>query len=461
MRTSLLARSAVVHYDGAAIGAFLTVNPASDPNQSNPAGAAILRKIGFLPLLAVFYSYCASGPFGYEEIYSLSGPGIAILFLALAAAELNGILPVQGGFYRWVRAAFGDFWGFQAGWWNWAGTFLLNSLYGVLIVDYLANYVPALAGFWKWPVASLFLCGLAYLNVRGIQAAGWVATAMQALILVPVVWMCGAALFHWRFNPMLPLAPPGKPFGAVFGAGLALAMWNYAGFEQLSTIAGEMEGGQKTFLRALAWNSVLVTLTYLVPGTLALAALGNWSAWKTGYMVEAARQVGGPVLGALMLAASIIGTASLSNSTILCTTRLPAAMAEDGYLPRWLAKIDPRYGTPARAIAISAVVYCALARASLVQLVDIYIWTRIATTLLTLLAAFRLRRKMPDAARSFRIPGGTPGLAYIVIFPALLCAVKVYYSGEFVFRWAPWLMLSGPVMYVLLRFGFGLRADRD
>ena len=244
---------------------------------------------------------------------------MAILFLAfvplfwsvpvsLAASELNGLLPVQGGFYRWVRAAFGDFWGFQAGWWNWAGTFLLNSLYGVLLVDYLSNYIPGLTGIWKWALACVFLCGFAYLNARGIQAAGWTATVMQVLILIPVLWMCLAALLHWKFNPMLPLVPPGKPLGTVFGAGLALAMWNYAGFEQLSCVSGEIEGGSKTFLRALVWNTPLVTLTYLLPGTLALAALGNWHEWKTGYIVEAAGQIGGPSLRALMLLASILGT---------------------------------------------------------------------------------------------------------------------------------------------------------
>ena len=95
---------------------------------SSPA----LRQIGFLPLLAIFYGYTAGGPFGYEEIFRSSGPGMALMFLAfvplfwsipisLAAAELNSILPVQGGFYRWSRAAFGDFWGFQCGWWNWSG----------------------------------------------------------------------------------------------------------------------------------------------------------------------------------------------------------------------------------------------------------------------------------------------------------------------------------------------------
>jgi amino acid transporter len=442
-------------------------SPSSSSAPASPSTAS-LRKIGFLPLLAVFYGYCAGGPFGYEDIYSLSGPGVAILFLAfvplfwsvpvsLAAAELNGLLPVQGGFYRWVRAAFGDFWGFQAGWWNWTGTFLLNSLYGVLIVDYLANYFPALAGFWKWPLACFFLCAFAFLNTRGIQAAGWAATVMQILILLPVTWMCIIALLHWKFNPMLPLVPPGKPFGTVFGAGLALAMWNYAGFEQLSSVGGEIAGGSKTFLRALVWNTPLVTLTYLLPGTLALAALGNWSEWKTGFIVEAAGQIGGPAMRALMLLASILGTAALSNSTILFTTRIPQAMAEDGYLPQWLAKIDPRYGTPVRAIAVSTLVYCVLARASVVQLVDIYIWARIATTLLMLLAVWQLRRKMPGAQRAFQIPGGSLGILYIVAFPAALCAVKVYYSGAFVFRWAPWLMISGPVAYFVLRYGFGLR----
>ncbi len=94
-----------------------------------------MRQIGFLPLLAIFYGYTAGGPFGYEEIFSGSGPGMALLFLtfvpffwsipiSFASAEMNGILPVQGGFYRWSRAAFGDFWGFQCGWWNWSGTFL-------------------------------------------------------------------------------------------------------------------------------------------------------------------------------------------------------------------------------------------------------------------------------------------------------------------------------------------------
>jgi amino acid transporter len=443
----------------------------SHSSSSSPTAspsATSLRKLGFLPLLAVFYGYCASGPFGYEDIYSLCGPGVAILFLAfvplfwsvpvsLAASELNGLLPVQGGFYRWVRAAFGDFWGFQAGWWNWAGTFLLNSLYGVLLVDYLSNYIPGLTGIWKWALACVFLCGFAYLNARGIQAAGWTATVMQVLILIPVLWMCLAALLHWKFNPMLPLVPPGRPLGTVFGAGLALAMWNYAGFEQLSCVSGEIEGGSKTFLRALVWNTPLVTLTYLLPGTLALAALGNWHEWKTGYIVESAGQIGGPFLRALMLLASILGTAALSNCTILFTTRIPQTMAEDGYLPQWLSKIDPRYGTPVRAIAVSTVVYCVLAGASVVQLVDIYIWARIATTLLMLFAVWRLRRKMPGARRPFQVPGGSLGMLYIIVFPFLLCAVKVYYSGAFVFRWAPWLILSGPIAYAMLRYGFGMR----
>lgn len=439
----------------------MSTSPQVKSASAGPSSAQ-MRQIGFLPLLALFYGYTAGGPFGYEEIFQGSGPGMSLIFLtfvpflwsipiSLAAAEMNSILPVQGGFYRWVRVAFGDFWGFQCGWWNWTGTFLLNSVYGVLLMDYLHDYIPGLTGKWEWAGAALVLCLLGYMNVRGVQVAGGLAVALQVAVLIPVAWLCIAALFHWHYNPVLPLVPPGRPLGSVLGKGLALAMWNYAGYEQLSSIVGEIKDAQKTFVRVLAWNTPLNILTFTVPATLALAALGNWQDWKTGYIVTASRLIGGTALGVAMLVASIIGTAALSNSTILYTTRIPATMAEDGYLPAWLGKIDPRYGTPARAIVVSTVIYCLLAGTKVVDLVSIYIWTRIATSMLTLLAAWKLRQTMPDAPRSFRIPGGSLGLAAAIILPGILCAVKIYYSEPFVFRYAPWLLAAGPVAYVVLR----------
>ena len=220
---------------------------------------------------------------------------------------------------------------------------------------------------------------------------------------------------------------------------------------------GEVKDSQKTFVRVLIWNTPMNILTYTLPATLALAVLGNWQQWQTGYIVTASALIGGHLLGAAMLMAALIGTASLSNSTILYTTRIPATMAEDGYLPKWLGELHPRYGTPARAIAVSMVVYCLLAGANVVDLVAIYIWTRIATSLLTLLAAWGLRRKMPDAPRSFRIPGGTFGLAAAIILPAILCSVKIYYSEPFVFKYSPLLLAGGPVAYFILRKTFRLR----
>jgi amino acid transporter len=433
-----------------------------------PTGGSRLRQIGFLPLLAIFYGYTAGGPFGYENIFRDSGPGMALVFLAfvpffwsipisLASAELNSILPVQGGFYRWTRAAFGDFWGFQCGWWNWAGTFLLNSLYGVLVMDYLSIYFPSINGYTKWAGACLVLILLAALNARGIQIAGWLSVALLIAVLIPVTWLCVVSLFHIKFNPVVPFVPPGAPFRSVFGRGLALAMWNYAGYEQLSSSTGEMKNPQKTFVRILIWNTPMNILTYILPTTLALAVLGNWSEWKTDYIVTASRLIGGPALGAAMLIAAMIGTLSLSNSTILYTTRVPATMAEDGYLPAWLGKIHPRYGTPVRAIAVSTIVYCVLARFDVEDLVNIYIWTRIATTLLTLFAAWQMRRKAPNAPRSFRIPGGSLGLAYILIFPAILCALKVAQSEDYVWKYAPWLLATGPAAYLILRYAFKLK----
>ena len=58
---------------------------------------------------------------------------------------------------------------------------------------------------------------------------------------------------------------------------------------------------------------------------------------------------------------------------------------------------------------------------------------------------------MPGAARSFRIPGGTLGLIYVVVFPTLLCAVGIYYSDPVAWKYSPWMLLAGPLAYLVAR----------
>ena len=115
------------------------------------------KKAGLFYFVFVMYSYTTGGPFGIEGVVASSGPGMALIYdltlpfmwcipMSLVAAELTTAMPVEGGFYRWVRVAFGDFWGFLAGWWNWCAAFLLCSAYAVLFADYLGFYIPLSQG---------------------------------------------------------------------------------------------------------------------------------------------------------------------------------------------------------------------------------------------------------------------------------------------------------------------------
>src|SRR5256884_8353328 len=184
---------------------------------------AQLRQIGFLPLLALFYGYTAGGPFGYEEIFQGSGPGMSLVFLtfvpflwsipiSFAAAEMNSILPVQGGFYRWVRAAFGDFWGFQCGWWNWTGTFFMWASYGVVLADYVAQVTPVHSRLVHWAIAVIFLVLVAGLNILGIRVVGKLTLVLLLLQMLPVAAFVYLGFSHAHFNPFHPWMPPDRPW---------------------------------------------------------------------------------------------------------------------------------------------------------------------------------------------------------------------------------------------------------
>lgn len=414
------------------------------------------------------YSYTTAGPFGLEDQVGTSGPGMTLLYqllipffwcipVSLVSAELTTAMPVDGGFYRWTRAAFGDFWGFLAGWWNWCASFLLAAVYAVLFTDYLAAYFPQLVGWRHYVVALAVIALITYINVRGIRVVGSVATVMELSILLVVLVMCVMSVRLWHLNPFLPVVPPHKSVFEVFGVGFTLGLWLYAGYEQVSSVAGEVENPQRSYPRALAWVVPLSMATYLLPTACSLAAVGNWQQWHTGYFADLARMIGGARLEFVITLSAAVMSLSILNSTMLTTTRMPSTMAEDGYLPPLLARLHPRFGTPWIAIVVSATVYCLLAWHSVLQLLSVYIWLRIATTVLTALSAWRLRRTRPDMPRAFRIPWGGKGLAYAVIAPLVISAIAIIVpafshapADRFALKWGPPALILGPLAYLFL-----------
>ena len=141
--------------------------------------SSALRKAGLFYLVFVMFSYTTGGPFGLEDMVTTSGPGMTLIYLlvlpffwcipvSLVSAELTTAMPVEGGFYRWTRAAFGDFWGFLAGWWNWTASFLLGGAYAVLFTDYLVYYFPKMTWWEHYLVSVALIAILTWINVRGI-----------------------------------------------------------------------------------------------------------------------------------------------------------------------------------------------------------------------------------------------------------------------------------------------------
>ncbi len=423
---------------------------------------SVIHKAGLFYFVWVMFSYCTGGPFGLEDMVTTSGPGMTLIYLvvipffwsipvSLVSAELTTAMPVEGGFYRWSRAAFGNFWGFLAGWWNWCASFLLGAVYAVNFSDYLGFYFPQVTG-WKHTIVSLLVVALiTWINVRGIEAVGKFATALELFILFPVLVLVVMGLSKWHHSPFVPVTPPHQPLFSVFGVGLALGLWLYSGYEQCSTVAEEVENPRRSYPLALAIVVPMSIAVYFLPTLASLAALGNWQSWHTRYFSDAAQLIGGPWLGSWMTLAAMVTNLSLLNATVLTSTRMPFAMAQDGYLPSVLTGKHRRYGTPWIAIIASGAIYGLLAVHSLVQLITIYNWLRVATTVLTVLAAWQLRRKRPDLPRSFVIPGGWVGLIAAVVAVILMSAVALLGSDRYGLRWGPVALAAGPLVYWVLK----------
>jgi amino acid transporter len=270
--------------------------------------------------------------------------------------------------------------------------------------------------------------------------------------------MVGIGTARWIQHPApiwQPFSPPGHPVSHTFSMGLYVVLWNYLGWEGLSTINGEVERPSQTFPRALRFAVPLVTLAYLLPVAAGLVGMPDWRKWGESSLPQVAAAVGGAGLGLWVAVTGLVSSAGLYSANLLANSRLPFVMAGDGCLPQALTRTHPKFGTPWAAILLSAAIYSVFTLNAFSSLVVVDVILYSAVLLLELAALVVLRVKRPGMPRPFRVPGGWPGLALVVTSPVALLALAIvsraHEEGFRALALSLAALATGPVLYPVLR----------
>jgi amino acid transporter len=348
---------------------------------------------------------------------------------ALLIGELASMLPVEGGYYQWVKRAFGRFWGFWNGWLSWGYSLMDMAIYPVLLIQYLRFFAPRLTGLGAWLVALALIWGATWLNLCGTRVVGTASRWFAATVLAPFGVLAAVALFRWltagRAVPfsLTPFHAAGTSFAGALGIGVSQSIWNYSGWDNASTLGGEIEHATTAYPRALARALPLVTVVYLV-SIVPVLALTRWTAWTDGAWPALAVSVAGPWLGPWVAVAGMVSAFALFNALLLAYSRIPLVLAQDGFLPAALARTDAR-GTPRNAVLVSAVAYSVFALLPFGGLLagDVLLYT--AALALEFAALIELRRAEPGLRGAFRVPAGVPALVALGSLPLLVLVAAV------------------------------------
>jgi amino acid transporter len=406
------------------------------------------RFLTTLSLVFVIFFNVSGGAFTLEGLVADTGPGLALAFLLviplvwslpeiLIIGELASMLPEEGGYYRWVLRAFGPFWAFQNGWYTWLYSLVDMAIYPAMFNQYLSWFVPDLSPAARWGVALVMIWGATVINLRGAFPVGRVSVIIGTFVLGAFALVAIFALPQVTHVPWQPMLKPGKGLGAGLAVGLSTALWNFFGWDNASTVGGEVVDAGRTYPKALALALPLIVLGYLVPLVPALGAT-DWTSWTEGgwpSIARAATGAAGVVLAPLIAIAGLASALALFNALLLVYTRIPMVMAQDGLLPKFLGRADAR-GTPVVAIVLSATIYSAFALLSFGHLVVADAIFYAAAVMLEFAALVHFRAREPNLRGSFRIPLGTRGVALLAFVPFLVfCTVIVisFRDGEYGF----------------------------
>jgi len=376
----------------------------------------------------------SGGTYGTEDVVHGAGYGRAVLILlitpvlwslptAFMLGELSSALPAEGGYYAWVRRAMGNCWGFQEAWLSLVASVFDMAIYPTLFVLYLARlfgwFGLGYRGVW---VGVAVVAACAALNIAGIKVVATTSVWLFCLLSAPFAVIVVLAPFKYGALAHAVTKPASTHVDLI--GGLLIAMWNYMGWDNASTIAAEVDQPQRTYPRALLAALLLVAITYVLPvAAMSLTHLSP-SAWETGSWADIAGLLGGRLLRIALVLGGMMSAFGMFNALVMSYSRLPYAMALDGMLPKVFARVN-RHKAPWVSIVVLATGWALCLGLGFERLVTLDVLIYGGSLFLEFLALVVLRVTEPNLPRPFKVPGGIFGTILAGALPMLLLVFSV------------------------------------
>jgi APA family basic amino acid/polyamine antiporter len=370
--------------------------------------------------------------------------GILTLFGALTYAELAAALPEAGGEYAYLREAYGQFFGFVYGWTQtWVAKSASIATLATALFYYLANFLPNLEGTlatiplpvgpgggpleirYGQLLAMAVIIVLGILNYFGVKVGGRIQVVVTVIKVVLILGIVGIGLMSdagTTANFRTSVAATGGFTG--FFAALVAALWAYDGWNNVSMVASEVRNPQRNLPLALISGTLLVISIYIVTNIAYFYVLSSAEVASSDRVAaEMMRQVLGPSGANAVSAAAMISIFAALNGSILSGSRIPYALARDGFFFKPYANISPKYHTPGVALILlsvwSAVLVLSGRYEQLYTLVIFPSWILYAMATASVIV---LRKKRPDLPRPYK----TIGYPVVpVLFVLVACALII------------------------------------
>ncbi len=432
---------------------------------SNVIGVGIFTSPGYIAQIVPH-------PAGIIAVWLVGG--LLAFAGAMAYAELAALRPRSGGEYVYLREAYGPIAGFLTGWTSFIAGFTGAIALGALAVaEYLGRFIPAAND--ATPIAALPLgvatltlsprtliaitaiVALTLIHVRGLGPGRLVQNALAAAKVGALVLLVALGLAVGRGT--VPHGAAGQAiFSATWLAALIPVMFSYSGWNAAAYVAEEIRDPGRNVPRALALGTSAVVILYLGVNALYLYALPVQEiAHPTGgqgelaVAISATTRLLGPAAADVLAAVVVVVLLASISAMVIAGPRVYFAMAQDGAFFPAVARVHPRYKTPAVAIVAQAAWSVILVLSG--NPLKLIYYTGFAVVLfsgLAVSALFVLRFRHPDEPRPFKALGYpvAPAIFVVASLVILINHIRTYPSDSIS---GMLLMAAGIPLYFIFR----------